>query len=81
MPDPYLCESLHILKVEDKYYCMPASISINDPNVGIPVGSDCYSKLFNNTQNIDEFTLIKSTSKCGYASNGLSFCDLNLGDR
>ena len=76
------CMSNYTATYNGQNYCMPAPKSTYDPTVGIPnIGTNCTYMVWNNASNLSMVTYVNGTnSYCGYASNGLSYCDQRQGD-
>ena len=59
---------------------MPGDVSLNSSTIGGPVGSLCFVKKYSNPANISQFTIVINPATCGFATTGLAYCNVNIGD-
>jgi hypothetical protein len=75
-----LCASNYTMYYSNNYYCMPGPVSQSSISTGVLPGTVCPYIQYLNPMNLSQVTPSNGTATCGYASNGMAYCDSRMGD-
>lgn len=75
-----VCMSNYTVVYIGNSYCMPAPVSTTSLTTGVAPGTLCTYNQWLNPMNFSATANSSTSAVCGYASNGMAYCDQRMGD-